>query len=114
MNYKQKIKTLFAVPGKELKGIIIIFFLISLAGYANAQNTLVTNTLVKAKQLRNEKKFADAATVLGNFEKKYPGNIWVEQMYAQTIFWMREYHQAEVIYKRAIGFHPENMDVRYE
>lgn len=114
MNYKQKIKTLFAVPGKELKGIIIIFFLISLAGYANAQNTLVTNTLVKAKQLRNEKKFADAATVLGNFEKKYPGNIWVEQMYAQTLFWMREYHQAEVIYKRAIGFHPENMDVRYE
>ena len=114
MNYKQKIKTLFAVSGKELKGIIILFFLISLAGYANAQNTLVTNTLVKAKQLRNEKKFADAATVLGNFEKKYPGNIWVEQMYAQTLFWMKEYHQAEVIYKRAIGFHPENMDVRYE
>ncbi len=114
MNCKHKRKTLFAISAKELKGIIILLFLISLVGYVNAQNTLLTNTLAKAKQLRNEKRFADAATVLGNFEKKYPGNIWIEQMYAQTLFWMKEYRQAEVIYKRAIGYHPDNLDLKYD
>ncbi|NOX87259.1 MAG: tetratricopeptide repeat protein [Chlorobi bacterium] len=88
--------------------------MISLAGYANAQNTLVTNTLIKAKQLRNEKRFSEAVAVLGNFEKKYPGDIRIERIYAQTLFWLKDYRRAEVIYKRAIGFHPENMDVRYE
>jgi len=114
MNLKQKRNTLFAVRAKELKGIVVLFFLISLVGYTNAQNTLVTNTLSKAKQLRNEKNFAEAASVLGNFEKKYPGNLWIEQMYAQTLFWMKDYRQADVIYKRAIGFHPDNMALKYD
>ncbi len=114
MNSKQKRNTLFAVRAKELKGIVALFFLISFVGYANAQNTLVTNTLTKAKQLRNEKKFAEAASVLGNFEKEYPGNVWVEQLYAQTLFWMKDYRQAEVIYKRAIGYHPNNMALKYD
>ncbi len=114
MNLKQKRNTLFAVQAKVLKRIVVLFFLISLVSYANAQNTLVTNTLVKAKQLRNEKKFAEAASVLGNFEKEYPGNIWVEQMYAQTLFWMKDYRQADVIYKRAIGYHPDNMELKYD
>ncbi|GMT45049.1 MAG: hypothetical protein IEMM0006_0881 [bacterium] len=114
MNRKQKRKTLFAVLAKELKGIMVLSFLILFAGYANAQNTLVTNTLAKAKQLRNEKKFAEAVTVLGNFENKYPGNIWIEQLYAQTLFWMKDYHQADVIYKRAIGYHPGNLGLKFD
>ncbi len=114
MNSIQKRNTLFSVSGKEVKGLIMLFFLMSLAGYANAQNTLVTNTLTKAKQLRNEKKFAEATTVLENFEKKYPGNIWVEQMYAQTLFWMKDYRRADVIYKRAIGYHPDNLGLKYD
>ncbi len=79
-----------------------------------AQNSLVTQTIKQAKTLRNEKKFGEAAKVLGDFEKKYPGNLWVEQLYAQTLFWMKDYAAAEVIYKRAIGFHPENAALRYD
>ncbi len=114
MNSKQKRNTLFAVRAKELKGLVLLFFLISLVSYANAQNTLVTNTLLKAKQLRNEKKFTKAAIVLGNFEKEYPGNIWIEQLYAQTLFWMKDYRQADIIYKRAIGYHPDNVGLKYD
>jgi len=87
---------------------------IILIGNIQAQNSLVTNTINKAKQLRNEKKFSEAVTVLGNFEKKYPGNLWIEQLYAQTLFWMKDYRRAEVIYKRAIGYHPNNPDLKYD
>jgi tetratricopeptide (TPR) repeat protein len=92
--------------------LIIVFALFVYPLFA--QNTLVTTTLNKAKALRNEKKFAEAAAVLGNFEKKYPGNLWVEQLYAQTLFWMKKYPEAAVIYQRAIGFHPEHPELKYD
>ncbi len=98
----------------KLKILLLVLFSIMLISNASAQNTWVTNTLTKARKLRNEKKFGEAATVLGNFEKKYPGNLWIEQMYAQTLFWMKDYRQSEVIYKRAIGFHPDNLELKYD
>jgi Tfp pilus assembly protein PilF len=96
--------------------IIAVVFLILTVSIRplTAQNTLVTQTLNKAKALRNEKKFAEAADVLGRFEKTYPGNLWVEQLYAQTLFWMKQYRQAETVYQRAIGFHPHNAQLRYD
>ncbi len=107
-------KRYFSVLTGKIKGLLVILFLIMFISPVLAQNTLVTNTLNKAKTLRNEKKFGKAATVLHNFEKKYPGNLWIEQMYAQTLFWMKDYDKAGVIYKRAIGFHPDNMALKYD
>ncbi len=98
----------------QVKVLITFLFLMAFLNSVSAQNSLVTNTLNKAKELRNAKKFKEAAAILGNFEKKYPGNIWVEQLYAQTLFWMNETHQAEVIYKRAIDFHPDNLGLKYD
>ena len=97
-------------------GIIIIFVLLFTVCSIplQAQNKLVDQTINKAKALRNEKRFGEAAQVLGNFEKKYPGNLWIEQLYAQTLFWMKEYRQAEEIYQRAIGFHPDNLPLKYD
>ncbi len=93
--------------------VVILFFVVFLPPLS-AQNSLVTQTLNKAEVLRNEKKFGEAAKVLGDFEKKYPGNLWVEQLYAQTLFWMKDYAAADVVYKRAIGFHPDNSSLRYD
>jgi tetratricopeptide (TPR) repeat protein len=81
---------------------------------AKAQNTLLDKTLNTAKQLRNQKQFTEATAILGDFEKKYPGNLWIEQLYAQTLFWIKDYKQAETIYLRALHYHPENADLKYE
>jgi len=103
----------FASP-RKLKACILILFFAALITPVSAQNTLLINTLNKAKQLRNEKRFYDAAKVLGIFEKKYPGNLWIEQLYAQTLFWMKDYQQAEIIYQRAIGYHPNDPGLKYD
>ncbi len=96
------------------KGILFSFIIILLSAPLSAQNTLVDNTLKVAKQLRNQKRFMDAAAILGDFEKKYPGNLWVEQLYAQTLYWMKDYQQADEIYRRALQYHPDNVDLKYE
>ena len=113
MNNMKNRKKLMDGSGK-LKALFLVLLSIVLISNAKAQNNLVNSTLNEAKKLRNEKEFAKAATVLGNFEKKYPGNIWVEKLYAQTLFWMKDYRQSEVIYKRAIGFHPDNLELKYD
>jgi len=96
------------------KTIILFLFLFVFIYPVTAQNTLVISTLNKAKQLRNENKLTQAAAVLGAFEKKYPGNLWIEQLYAQTLFWLKKDNEAAVVYKRAIGFHPYNLDLKYD
>ena len=96
------------------KRLIIIVFVMMVSTQTHAQNTLLNNTLKTAKALRNQKQFSKAVAILGDFEKKYPGNLWVEQLYAQTLFWMKQYGQAENVYKRALRFHPENNDLKYE
>ncbi len=104
----------FSALGPWLKIVFTLLLTAFLFQPASAQNTLVINTLNRAKQLRNEKKFEEAAQVLGNFEHKYPGNLWVEQLYAQTLFWMKDYRRAETVYKRAIGFHPDDPVLKYD
>lgn len=94
--------------------ITFIVAFIVIAVPLQAQNSLVNQTVNKAKMLRNQKRFGEAAQVLGNFEKKYPGNLWVEQLYAQTLFWMKDYRRAERIYRRAIGFHPNDLTLKYD
>lgn len=113
MPHKQQKKTAVGTGMKKTVAFVLLLFVV-LFQPVYAQNALVMNTINKAKQLRNEKNFTEAARVLGRFEQKYPGNIWVEQLYAQTLFWMKEYRQAEIVYKRAIGFHPNNLGLKYD
>lgn len=93
---------------------ILALFIFSLTGIVNAQNELVTKTLDKSRQLIDVKNFSEATEILGSFENQYPGNIYVERLYAQTLFWMHNFDLASTIYERAIDFHPHNMDVKYE
>ena len=93
---------------------ILAFIIFSFSVTIIAQNELVDNTLDKSRQLIDAKKFSEAADVLGSFEDQYPGNIYVERLYAQTLFWLHDFDLASTIYERAIGFHPNNMDVKYE
>ena len=91
-----------------------IFLILLITTPLLAQNPLLDSTLSISKQLRNEKKFNEAAEVLGHFEKKFPGNLWVEQLYAQTLYWLHDYRQADIIYTRALRYHPDNAEIKYE
>ena len=94
--------------------MLFSFFILLFTTPLLAQNSLLDSTLRVAKQLRNQKKLKEAVAVLGNFEKKYPGNLWIEQMYAQTLYWMHDYRQADIIFLRALHYYPENAEVKYD
>ncbi len=108
----QKRNKLFRLFTKKKIWFLLLFAVVLIVP-VSAQNPLVNQTIKKAKMLRNEKKFGEAARLLGDFEKKYPGNLWIEQLYAQTLFWLKDYRTADLVYRRAIGYHPENPDLRY-
>ncbi len=96
------------------KLLLIIFIFLAFTSIIGAQNQLVDSTLAQANRLRDANRFEEAAAILGSFEKQYPGNIWVERLFAQTLFWMQDFDGAATIYERAIGYHPEDMAVKFE
>ncbi len=94
--------------------LFVSFFIFFSSQTVTAQNPILDSTLSRAKQLRNQKQFKEAIAILGNFEKKYPGNLWIEQLYAQTLFWMKRYNESSIIYRRALRYHPNNIDLKYD
>lgn len=99
---------------KSFLRLIFISIAITLTTSGMAQNSLLNSTLDSAKNLRNTGNFSQAIKVLENFDKQYPGNLWVLQLYAETLFWMKEYDKADNAYRRAIRIYPNNFDVKYE
>ena len=100
-----------------LKSLIRLIFITVAIGFATnvmAQNNLLISTLDSAKNLRNAGKFNQAIKVMENFNAQYPDNIWVLELYAETLFWIKEFDKADNIYRRAIRIYPNNFDVKYE
>lgn len=92
--------------------ITLLILLVSLSVFS--QSDLLNSTLDSAKQLRNVGEFELAANVLQDFNLKYPGNIWVMRLYAETLFWLKDYENAVLVYEEAIKTHPNDFDVKYE
>ncbi len=100
-----------------LKSFLRLIFITVAIGFATnvmAQNNLLISTLDSAKNLRNAGKFNQAIRVMENFNAQYPDNIWVLELYAETLFWIKEFDKADYIYRRAIRIYPNNFDVKYE
>ncbi|PLX10095.1 MAG: hypothetical protein C0598_11105 [Marinilabiliales bacterium] len=93
--------------------IIVFIFLISIFKI-NAQENLLESTINKARELRDKGDFEKAAETLIEFNNKYPDNVWVMRLYAETLYWMEEYEQAGVVYNRAYMLYPNDYDVIYE
>jgi tetratricopeptide (TPR) repeat protein len=79
-----------------------------------AQQDLLLSTIDKATQLRDAGNFEGAVKVLDEFDSEYPGNNWILRLYAETLFWMKDYDQAATIYEEAIRWHPDDFDVKFE
>lgn len=79
-----------------------------------AQNNLLVNTLDSAKNLRDKGNYAQAIKVMETLDAQYPNNFWLLQLYAETLFWMKEYNKANNAYRRAIRIYPKNYEVKYE
>lgn len=95
---------------KRLSVLIIIFLSIKVS----AQNSLVNKTLEQANAFIEQNNLYDAVDVLEQFENTYEGDIHIERLYAQTLFWNQDYEESKKIYERALSYHPNNMDVRIE
>ncbi len=99
---------------KKTIKIIALFGLLLTATTILAQNNLLTSTLDSAKALRDAGKYQQAVKVLQTFDNKYPDNYWVLQLYAETLFWMKEYEEADHVYRRSIRVYPDNYELKYE
>lgn len=92
----------------------MLAILLLIASNSYTQSSLLLSTLDNANQLRDKGNFQKAANVLDEFNTKYPGNNWIMRLYAETLYWMKDYDKAEIIYKEAINIHPDNLDIKYE
>ncbi|RLD88201.1 MAG: hypothetical protein DRJ09_08860 [Bacteroidetes bacterium] len=94
--------------------IVVITALWAVASRGMAQNSLLVKTLDSAKVLRNERNFKQAIGLLEAFDARYSDNYWLLQLYAETLFWMKEYDKADKVYRRAIRVYPDNYEIKYE
>jgi hypothetical protein len=90
----------------------VVFYLQS--NFVVAQQSLLETTINEANKLRDKGEFGKTARLLSDFNNKYPGDIWVMRLYAETLYWMHEYDMAATVYEDAMRIHPKNMDVKYE
>jgi len=94
--------------------VFIVFIALIGLGPVVAQNQLVISTLENARAKIDQKKLEEAVLILAAFENQYPGDIYVERLYAQTLSWLLEYERSEEVYQKALGFHPNNSDLKFE
>jgi len=99
---------------KSFIKIVILFALVSIVTNSMAQDDLLTTTLNEAKSLRDAGNFEQAVQVLVNLNKTYPENNWVLRLWAETLFWMKNYEDAAWVYEKAIRIFPADLDVKYE
>ena len=91
---------------------VLLIFLVSLSSFS--QNDVLMNTIESAKQLRDKGQLEQAAEVLNDYNSKYPGNVWIMQLFAETLYWLNDYKNAELIYEYAIQMYPDNSDIKFE
>ena len=103
MNFRLNIRLGFS--------ILLVFF-VSLSAFS--QNDVLMATINSTKQLRDKGEFEQAAEMLGDYNSKHPGNVWIMQLYAETLYWLKDYKNAEIIYSYAIKMYPDNLDIKFE
>lgn len=93
--------------------IPILFFLLN-AGNLSAQQYSLDETLSIAKSLRDKGEIENAAHILADYNRKNPGNIYIMRLYAETLFWLKEYDLSDQYYSYCIEKEPNNIDIYYE
>ena len=88
--------------------------LLFIAGNSMAQNNLLNSTLDSARNLRNSGHFDEAVKTMEAFNARYPDNNWLLQLYAETLFWLKDYEKADSVYRRAMEVYPNNFEMKYE
>lgn len=101
---------------RQISFFRLIVFAVSMfiASNSMAQSDLLLSTIDTATRLRDVGNFEQAAEVLHKFNTKYPGNIWVARLYAETLFWLKKYDKAALVYEETIRTNPNDFDVKYE
>jgi tetratricopeptide (TPR) repeat protein len=99
---------------KTTINITVLLLLLFTATNSMAQSNLLNSTLDSARNLRNNGHFDEAVKTLEAFNAQHPDNTWLLQLYAETLFWLKDYEKADSVYRRAIEVYPNNFELKYE
>ncbi|MCD6112841.1 MAG: tetratricopeptide repeat protein [Bacteroidales bacterium] len=93
--------------------IISIFSLIFLnRNIIYAQDYQGKDILKTADSLRNKGKLKKAINILMPYYEEHPNDLDIVELYAGTLFWMKDFSAATNVYKKAIKIYPENYKLK--
>lgn len=93
---------------------IVLFLVITSINQTNsfAQNKI--DTLKIVKELRNEKKFSQALSMLKAYQHNHPKDLSTIWLHAETSFWVNNIKTAEDQYHNAINLYPDNLYLQFD
>ncbi len=89
----------------------LLCFLFSIHA-ANSQN--ITDTISTAIKLKNSGKIKEAATFLQAYNKSHITDLNSAWLYAQTVYWLKDFKKTEKIYEQTIAAHPGNFYLKLD
>lgn len=96
--------SLFGSLRRGLQGLLLL----SLLPACIFSQTLHTDTLGYAKQLRNDGKLKEAAVWLKAYHANHNTDLNSSWIYGQTLYWLKDYKRAESVYHETVLAHPNN------
>jgi len=89
------------------KTILFLYLIVFISSFSIAQTK--TDTLEIAKELRNQKKFNKAISLLITYKKSHPNDLNTIWLLAETYFWIKDIKTADEQFSDAIKLFPENL-----
>ena len=68
----------------------------------------------EARRLRDNRAFAEAVKVLEDYLRSHPADLEAEWLYAQTLYWLKDYDRARIAYAAALAHHPNEEGLRLD
>ena len=91
---------------QAFKYAALLCFGVCISYSANSQN--ITDTLGTAIKFKNSGKIKEAAALLQVYHKRHPQDLNSAWLYAQTLYWLKDFKKTEKIYNQTVSTHPDN------
>ena len=91
---------------KDTYKTLALLLFIALAHGTSA--SAIKDTVGLAKQYRSEGKIKEAVGLLKNYHEAHTADLNSSWLYAQTLYWLKDYKHAKQVYAQTIASHPAN------
>jgi len=99
-----RIKAFVVYSRNHIPGGIMLMAMLLLGSVAVAS----TDTVGLAKQYRSENKIKEAVGLLRDYHAHHLTDLNSTWLYAQTLYWLKDFKQSERVYRQAIAAHQAN------